>query len=81
MTFAADPSRGDTSPGAPSAPQPPTRAESWQRQLQPHRDGERQNGGRFVRVHATNPDGYRVKVYADYSRHDVEKRRPAPLTR
>jgi hypothetical protein len=27
------------------------------------------------------PDGYRVEVYAHYWRHDVEKRRPAPLTR
>jgi hypothetical protein len=26
-------------------------------------------------------DGYRVDVYAHYLRHDVEKHRPAPLTR
>jgi hypothetical protein len=37
--------------------------------------------GERVRVQVADPDGYRVDVYAHDSRHDVEKRRPAPLTR
>jgi hypothetical protein len=32
-------------------------------------------------VQVADPDGYRVEVYAHYWRHDVEKRRPASLTR
>ena len=42
---------------------------------------EWQDDGRFVRVQVADPDGCRVEVYSHYSRHDVEKRRPAPLTR
>lgn len=42
---------------------------------------EWQDDGRFVRVQVADPDGCRVGVYAHYWRHDVEKRRPAPLTR
>jgi catechol 2,3-dioxygenase-like lactoylglutathione lyase family enzyme len=32
-------------------------------------------------VQVADPDGYGVEVYSHYSRHDVEKPRPAPLTR
>jgi hypothetical protein len=42
---------------------------------------EWRDDGRFVCVQVADPDGYRVEVYAHYQRHDVEKRRPAPLTR
>jgi hypothetical protein len=41
---------------------------------------EWQDGG-LVRVRVADPDGYRVELYAHSERHDVEKRRPAPLTR
>jgi catechol 2,3-dioxygenase-like lactoylglutathione lyase family enzyme len=42
---------------------------------------EWQDDGRLVRVQVADPDRHRVEVYAHCQRHDVEKRRPAPLTR
>lgn len=40
-----------------------------------------QDDGCFAAFKWPSPDDYRVELYAHRQRHDVEKRRPAPLTR